>query len=76
MTNNIFSVMRLGKKKEKERETESRREVVDGVSRLLGSAKNQPFRGKAKAEGLISLLVCSVVCLKLMICFFTCMFGC
>lgn len=38
--------MRLGKKKEKERETESRREVVDGVSRLLGSAKNQPFKGK------------------------------
>lgn len=37
-------IMRLGKKKEKERETESRREVVDGVSRLLGSAKNQPFR--------------------------------
>lgn len=42
----FFSVMRLGKKKEKERETESRREVVDGVSRLLGSAKNQPFRGR------------------------------
>lgn len=42
----FFSVMRLGKKKEKERETESRREVVDGVSRLLGSAKNQPFKGK------------------------------
>ncbi|KAK4316071.1 hypothetical protein Pmani_012715 [Petrolisthes manimaculis] len=37
-------IMRLGKKKEKERETESRREVVDGVSRLLGSAKNQPFK--------------------------------
>ena len=45
--------MRLGKKKEKERETESRREVVDGVSRLLGSAKNQPFRGMTKAEWLI-----------------------
>ncbi|XP_053637195.1 phosphofurin acidic cluster sorting protein 2 isoform X3 [Cherax quadricarinatus] len=37
-------IMRLGKKKERERETESRREVVDGVSRLLGSAKNQPFK--------------------------------
>lgn len=37
-------IMRLGKKKEKERETEIRREVVDGVSRLLASAKNQPFR--------------------------------
>lgn len=52
MTNISFSVMRLGKKKEKERETESRREVVDGVSRLLGSAKNQPFRGMAEAERL------------------------
>ncbi|XP_042882605.1 phosphofurin acidic cluster sorting protein 1-like isoform X3 [Penaeus japonicus] len=37
-------IMRIGKKKEKERETESRREVVDGVSRLLASAKNQPFK--------------------------------
>lgn len=43
--NVTLAVMRLGKKKEKERETESRREVVYGVSRLLGSAKNQPFKG-------------------------------
>ncbi|XP_064118328.1 phosphofurin acidic cluster sorting protein 1-like isoform X11 [Macrobrachium nipponense] len=37
-------IMRLGKKKEKERELEIRREVVDGVIRLLASAKNQPFK--------------------------------
>ncbi|CAL4063168.1 unnamed protein product, partial [Meganyctiphanes norvegica] len=37
-------IMRLGKKKEKERETESRREVIDGVNRLLASTKNQPFK--------------------------------
>ncbi|KAF2362058.1 Phosphofurin acidic cluster sorting protein 1 [Trinorchestia longiramus] len=37
-----FSVMRLGKKKERERESESRRDVVDGVTRVLASTKTHP----------------------------------
>ncbi|XP_047739583.1 phosphofurin acidic cluster sorting protein 2 [Hyalella azteca] len=35
-------IMRLGKKKERERESESRRDVVDGVTRVLASTKSTP----------------------------------
>lgn len=41
--------MRLGKKKEKERETEARSQYVEGISRLICSAKashTAPMRGK------------------------------
>lgn len=37
--------MRLGKKKERERESESRRDVVDGVTRVLASTKSHPVTG-------------------------------
>lgn len=40
--------MRLGKKKEKERDTEPRSQNVDGISRLICSAKTAhtaPMRG-------------------------------
>lgn len=41
-------VMRLGKKKEKEKENEPKSQSVDGVTRLICSAKthNIPLRGK------------------------------
>lgn len=40
--------MRLGKKKEKEKENEPKSQSVDGVTRLICSAKthNIPLRGK------------------------------
>lgn len=40
--------MRLGKKKEKEKENEPKNQTVDGVTRLICSAKthNIPLRGK------------------------------
>ena len=38
-------VMRLGKKKEKERDSESKREV-EGVCRILANTRNQPIKGK------------------------------
>ncbi|KAL7638821.1 UNVERIFIED_CONTAM: hypothetical protein RMT77_010355 [Armadillidium vulgare] len=37
-------IMRLGKKKEREKESESRREVIDGICRLLASTRNQPLK--------------------------------
>lgn len=45
---NFLSVMRLGKKKEKEKENEPKSQQVDGVTRLICSAKthNIPLRGK------------------------------
>jgi len=44
----LFPVMRLGKKKEKEKENEPKSQTVDGVTRLICSAKthNIPLRGK------------------------------
>lgn len=42
-------VMRLGKKKEKERDSEPRSQNVDGISRLICSAKaghSAPMRGR------------------------------
>lgn len=49
---NVFiSVMRLGKKKEKERDTEPRSQNVEGIQRLICSARaahTTPMRGKTK----------------------------
>lgn len=44
----VLTVMRLGKKKEKEKENEPKSQTVDGVTRLICSAKthNIPLRGK------------------------------
>lgn len=44
--------MRLGKKKEKEKENEPKSQQVDGVTRLICSAKthNIPLRGKTKKK--------------------------
>jgi hypothetical protein len=48
LLNISVSVMRLGKKKEKEKESEPKCQQVDGVTRLICSAKTQniPLRGK------------------------------
>lgn len=43
-----FSVMRLGKKKEKEKENEPKSQVVDGVFRLICSPKTQNIPLKCK----------------------------
>lgn len=43
--------MRLGKKKEKERDSELRSQNVDGIARLICSAKaahSVPMKGKGK----------------------------
>lgn len=47
--------MRLGKKKEKEKENEPKSQTVDGVTRLICSAKthNIPLRGKMSCLYLI-----------------------
>lgn len=39
--------MRLGKKKEKEKESEAKNQVIEGVTRLICSAKshNVPLKG-------------------------------
>lgn len=43
----VVAVMRLGKKKEKEKENEPKNQTVDGVARLICSAKthNIPLKG-------------------------------
>jgi hypothetical protein len=43
----LLAVMRLGKKKEKEKESEPKSQVVEGVSRLICSAKTHsvPLKG-------------------------------
>jgi hypothetical protein len=43
--------MRLGKKKEKEKESEPKSQVVEGVSRLICSAKTHsvPLKGNTSA---------------------------
>lgn len=43
----LFLVMRLGKKKEKEKETENKNQQVEGVTRLICSAKTHtlPLKG-------------------------------
>lgn len=48
ISKNALAVMRLGKKKEKEKENEPKSQTVDGVTRLICSAKthNIPLRGK------------------------------
>jgi hypothetical protein len=47
----LISVMRLGKKKEKEKESEPKSQVVEGVSRLICSAKTHsvPLKGNTSA---------------------------
>lgn len=42
------AVMRLGKKKEKEKEAEPKSQLIEGVTRLICSAKthNVPLKGK------------------------------
>ncbi|GLH16283.1 Phosphofurin acidic cluster sorting protein 2 [Gryllus bimaculatus] len=52
-------IMRLGKKKEKEKETEPKSQVVEGVSRLICSAKTQniPLKGLARVQGVGSVAV-------------------
>jgi hypothetical protein len=44
--------MRLGKKKEKEKESEPKNQVVEGVSRLICSAKTHtvPLKGNMFAQ--------------------------
>lgn len=47
-----FAVMRLGKKKEKEKENEPKSQTVEGVTRLICSAKthNIPLRGNNMSQ--------------------------
>jgi hypothetical protein len=47
----LLTVMRLGKKKEKEKESEPKSQVVEGVSRLICSAKTHsvPLKGNTSA---------------------------
>lgn len=43
-------IMRLGKKKEKDKDNEAKNQTVEGISRLICSAKtshNAPFKGKS-----------------------------
>lgn len=44
----VLLVMRLGKKKEKEKENEPKSQVVEGVSRLIVSPKAQNIPLKCK----------------------------
>ncbi|PSN31243.1 Phosphofurin acidic cluster sorting protein 2, partial [Blattella germanica] len=46
-----FSVMRLGKKKEKEKESEPKSQIVEGVSRLICSAKTHSVPLKVSIDG-------------------------
>jgi phosphofurin acidic cluster sorting protein 2 len=48
LINFITAVMRLGKKKEKEKESDAKNQVIEGVTRLICSAKahNVPLKGE------------------------------
>lgn len=59
----VFTVMRLGKKKEKEKETESKNQVVEGVSRLICSPKTHNIPLKCKYS-----FVCVYACVHQNIC--------
>nr|CAD7205618.1 unnamed protein product [Timema douglasi] len=58
-------VMRLGKKKEKEKEMEPKSQVVDGVSRLICSAKTHsiPLKARMREMAILSGSLC-LVCPK------------
>lgn len=46
-------IMRLGKKKEKDKDNEAKNQTVEGISRLICSAKtshNAPFKGKSNTS--------------------------
>lgn len=58
-----FLVMRLGKKKEKEKENEPKSQTVEGVTRLICSAKthNIPLRGNqnvSRNKRNLNILLC------------------
>lgn len=53
----VLLVMRLGKKKEKEKENEPKSQVVEGVSRLIVSPKAQNIPLKCEYQFVFNLSV-------------------
>lgn len=54
--------MRLGKRKEKEKDVESKNQVVEGINRLICLARSHPF--KCKEHNDILYCVCVFYCFK------------